>query len=161
MGMLLDLARRARVEQHEQAVTTKTTLTTKAVTEAKAADDINGKCSEESEAATDPAATSEHWWLHFAGREPAQMACSPAMTHGEVLAANPRAIAAEPFEPVRRQPSTALTAELHRLANHIADFHGFTAAQRAEALTIAFADPEDALTCFRALACEIPGKGHQ
>jgi hypothetical protein len=43
-------------------------------------------------------------------------------------------------------------AELRVLVNRVADYHGFTAEQRAEALQIALADQVAALECFRALA---------
>ncbi len=47
-------------------------------------------------------------------------------------------------------------AELARLVNQVADYHGFTEQQRQEALEIALADAVAALDCFRALAARIP-----
>jgi hypothetical protein len=41
--------------------------------------------------------------------------------------------------------------ELINLVRFIADFHGFTAEEHDEALTIALADFDNALVCFRAL----------
>ncbi len=56
-------------------------------------------------------ATASRWWLlHYADREPVEVACSPPATHAEILKRYPAAIAAEPFEPIRRQPDTRLTA---------------------------------------------------
>jgi len=54
-------------------------------------------------------------------------------------------IIADP-SPYRRE------AELTALVDVVADFHGFTPAQRVEALEIALADQEAALECFRILA---------
>ncbi|MFN0318449.1 MAG: hypothetical protein ACKVQA_25770 [Burkholderiales bacterium] len=105
---------------------------------------------------------SEGWLLHYADREPVQMACSPAMTREQVLQAHPHAVSAELFTPAKSaQASAADRAELERLVHRVASYHRFTDADRAEALFIALGDSENALTCFGALARDIPGKGHQ
>lgn len=44
-------------------------------------------------------ATAARWWLHFADREPLELACCPDATHAEVLSWYPAALAAEPFTP--------------------------------------------------------------
>jgi hypothetical protein len=51
------------------------------------------------------------WWrLHFADREPLEIACTPPATRAEVLAGRPGATEAEPFTPTVRQPAAPLTA---------------------------------------------------
>jgi hypothetical protein len=55
-------------------------------------------------------ATSRWWRLHFADREPVEVACCPEATHAEILEQHPDAVAAEPFTPSVRQPSAPLTA---------------------------------------------------
>ena len=59
-----------------------------------------------------------------------------------------------PTERQRAEPE----AELIELVNLIADHHGFSPEDRAEALQIALADAESALECFRALVAQIPGR---
>lgn len=41
--------------------------------------------------------TAARWWLHFADREPLELACCPDATHAEVLSWYPDALAVEPF----------------------------------------------------------------
>jgi hypothetical protein len=56
-------------------------------------------------------ATASRWWLiHFPDRDPVEVACCPEATHAEILERHPNAVAAEPFEPIQRQPSAPLTA---------------------------------------------------
>ena len=56
--------------------------------------------------------TASVWWLiHYADRDPVETSCTPPATLAEILASTPAAIAAEPFEPTIRQPSTSMTAE--------------------------------------------------
>ena len=57
------------------------------------------------------AAVSWLWLLHFADRNPLEVAFSPAATHAEVLDAYPAALAAEPIAPGRRQPDTLLAGD--------------------------------------------------
>ncbi len=61
--------------------------------------------------ALDPATASGWWLIHFADRDPVEVACTPEATHAEVLERHPDAIAAEPFTPTIRQPLAPLTAE--------------------------------------------------
>ena len=57
-------------------------------------------------------ATASRWWLiHFAERDPVEVACCPEATHAEILERHPDAVAAEPFTPTIRQPLAPLTAE--------------------------------------------------
>lgn len=57
-------------------------------------------------------ADASRWWLiHYPDRDPVEVACSPPATHAEILAWHPDAVAAEPFTPTIRQPSTPMTAE--------------------------------------------------
>lgn len=52
------------------------------------------------------------WWLvHYPDREPLQLACRPAASLAEILAGQPDAIAAEPFEPIKRLPTSLLNAD--------------------------------------------------
>ena len=52
------------------------------------------------------------WWLvHYPDREPLQLACRPAASLAEILARQPDAIAAEPFEPIIRLPTSLLNAD--------------------------------------------------
>ncbi len=54
------------------------------------------------------------WLIHFADRNPLEVAFSPAATHAEVLAWYEDAVAAEPVAPIVRQPSDTLSAEEER-----------------------------------------------
>ncbi len=56
-------------------------------------------------------APSRWWRIHYPDREPVEVACLPDATHAEILQWHPDAVAAEPFEPIRRQPTVALTAD--------------------------------------------------
>lgn len=53
------------------------------------------------------------WWLiHYADREPMEVACSPPATHVEILERHPDAIAAEPHQPqIDPPPVAALPTE--------------------------------------------------
>ena len=57
---------------------------------------VNGapRVAEIAEVATPP----YRWLIHFADRNPLEVAFSPALSHAEVLASYPDALAAEPFE---------------------------------------------------------------
>ncbi len=56
-------------------------------------------------------ATASRWWLiHYADRDPLEVACYPDATHAEMLERYPDAITAEPFTPIYRQPYTPLAA---------------------------------------------------
>lgn len=111
--------------------------------------------------AHDPAtATAPRWWIHFTDREPLELHTAPPMTHAEILAAYPGAVAAEPVpERVTRAATVIERAEL--LALVAAIYAADPDADRAEALGAALADPEAALTCYRAIANERGIEGAQ
>lgn len=59
---------------------------------------------------TGNAATTSYWWLiHFADRNPLEVACTPEVTQAVILEQYPDAIAAEPFEPTLQAPEAAMT----------------------------------------------------
>lgn len=98
-------------------------------------------------------ATSWGWLLHYADREPLEAYALPEMTHAEVLALHPDAVAAEPIaERSKRTANTAEAAELRELVEAI--YSGDTEADRAEAVAAALADPDAALICYRSIAIE-------
>ena len=106
-------------------------------------------------AANDPtAAPASHWLIHFADRDPLELYVSPALSHAEVLAAHPDALAAEPVP--ERVSTRAATAREHAelLALVSAIYAADADADRQEAIDAALADPEGALTCYRAIAAE-------
>ena len=83
-------------------------------TEQTAKIDLRGLCSspiaqKNSISANDPACTAWRWLLHFENRNPLEVCFLPEATHGEVMAAYPAAIAAEPIED-RHEPGGALAA---------------------------------------------------
>ena len=56
--------------------------------------------------------TGSCWWLiHYAERDPVEVACCPEAAHAEILERYPDAIAVESFEPNVRQPSDPMTTE--------------------------------------------------
>ena len=61
------------------------------------------------EPANDPTRTACRWRIHFADRNPVEVAFSPAATHAEALASYPDALAAEPATEILRQPDALLT----------------------------------------------------
>ncbi len=55
---------------------------------------------------------ASRWWLiHYSNRDPLEVSCCPDATHAEILERHPDAIAAEPYVPTVRKPSTPLTKE--------------------------------------------------
>jgi len=57
-------------------------------------------------------ATAHRWWvIHYADRDPVEVACFPGATHAEIMARHPDAIAAQPITPTPRQPASPLSAE--------------------------------------------------
>jgi hypothetical protein len=58
----------------------------------------------------DPAAAYRWWRIHFSDREPLEVICSPPATYAEIRDERPDAIRVEPFEPIRWQPTTPLSA---------------------------------------------------
>lgn len=61
--------------------------------------------------AADTVAPSRGWLLHYADREPVECHVTPAATHADILERHPDAVAAEPFEPIIRQPTMPMTAK--------------------------------------------------
>ncbi len=61
--------------------------------------------------AGDTATASRCWLIHYPERDPVELTCCPEATHADILAWHPDAVAAEPFEPIRRQPTDAMTAD--------------------------------------------------
>lgn len=105
--------------------------------------------------ANDPtAAPATGWLLHYADRESLELYVSPALSHAEVLAAHPDALAAEPV-PERTDTRTATVIERDELLALVeAVYAGDTDQDRQDATDAALADPEAALTCYRAIAAE-------
>ena len=99
-------------------------------------------------------ALSRAWLLHFLDREPLEVWASPPATHGEALALYPEAIAAVPI-PDRTSTRAASTSERADLLALISAIYADdTDLARQEATDAALADPEAALTCYRAIAAE-------
>lgn len=103
---------------------------------------------------TAPPVRAPRWLIHFLDREPLEVWFAPAASHAEVLAAEPDAVAAEPVhERVgNRPPTPGERDELLALVSAI--YAADTDADRQEAIDAALADPEGALTCYRAIAAE-------
>ncbi len=58
------------------------------------------------------AGVSWRWRLHFADREPMEVAFSPEATHGEVLDFYPDALAAEPIEAGGQEPGAIMAGDI-------------------------------------------------
>ena len=109
-----------------------------------------------SETPTDaaPPVRATRWLIHFLDREPMEVWFSPAADHAEALAAYRDAVAAEPV-PERTDTRTATVIERDELLALVeAVYAGDTDQDRQEAADAALADPEAALTCYRAIAAE-------
>ena len=109
-----------------------------------------------SETPTDaaPPVRATRWLIHFLDRQPTETWFSPAVTHDEALAAYPDAVAAEPI-PERTDTRTASVIERDELLALVeAIYAADTDQDRQEATDAALADPEAALTCYRAIANE-------
>lgn len=93
------------------------------------------------------------WLIHFADREPVTVAFSPMATHAAALACYPDALAAEP---IPGTPSRTPTAEesAHLAMLMMAIYGDDSEDDRTEALQAALADPDNALTCYTAIASE-------
>jgi hypothetical protein len=112
---------------------------------------------------TAPTAEADHgtkphrgWLLRFGDRDPLEVILSDPLTHGEVLALYPAAVTAIPVQAPHRTATPAERDELRALAAAI--LPGDREAQ-AEALDIALADVDAALTCYRALAADREHQG--
>lgn len=99
-------------------------------------------------------AIARAWLLHFSDRDPMEVWTAPPATHDEILALYPDAVAAVPVpdHASTRTASTSERAELLTLLEAI--YADDTDADRQEAIGLALADPEGALTCYRAIAGE-------
>ena len=56
-------------------------------------------------------ATSQWWLIHFFDRNPIEVSCTPSATYADIMKAYQKAIAAEPFEPVCREPDAPMTQD--------------------------------------------------
>lgn len=103
---------------------------------------------------TAPPVRAPRWLIHFLDREPLEVWFSPAADHDEALAGYPDAVAAEPV-PERTDTRTATVIERDELLALVeAIYAADTDQDRQEATDAALADPEAALTCYRAIANE-------
>ena len=103
---------------------------------------------------TAPPIRATRWLIHFLDREPLEVWFSPAADHDEALAAYRDAVAAEPV-PERTDTRTATVIERDELLALVEAIYADDADQeRQEAIDAALADPEAALTCYRAIANE-------
>ena len=103
---------------------------------------------------TTPPVRAPRWLIHFLDREPLEVWFSPAADHAEALAAYKDAVAAE-LIPERTDTRTATVIERDELLALVeAIYAADTNQDRQEATDAALADPEAALTCYRAIANE-------
>lgn len=90
---------------------------------------------------------SSRWLFHFADREPLHVLFVNEVDHGEALFFYPDAVAAEPVaEPQKRKPTDEEVEELRALVCAV-----YPPGDREEALAVALADPDGAITCYRAI----------
>jgi hypothetical protein len=109
------------------------------------------------EAANDPAPDTRHfrWLIHFPDCDPVEHTFLPELTHVEVMAWHPTAIAAEPLPERTRQTATPeQETELLALVASAGAAYSFTHAEQQEALNLALWDIDAALQSYRALAVE-------
>ena len=93
------------------------------------------------------------WLIHFSDREPVKVTFSPMATHSAALACYPDAVAAEPIpDTPSRTPTAEESAHLAMLM--MAIYGDDSEDDRTEALQAALADPDNALTCYKAIASE-------
>jgi hypothetical protein len=72
---------------------------------------LQGKAASPAIVSPGDTATASRWWLiHYPDRDPVEVACCPDATHAEILEWHPDAVAAQPFIPTIRQPSSPMTA---------------------------------------------------
>ena len=103
---------------------------------------------------TAPPVRATRWLIHFLDCEPMEVHFAPAADHAEALAAYRDAVAAEPIRE-RTDTRTATVIERDELLALVeAVYAGDTDQDRQEATDAALADPEAALTCYRAIAAE-------
>lgn len=113
-----------------------------------------GDSSEPLPSDTAPPIRATRWLLHYADRDPVEVWFAPAVTHAEVLAAEPGAVAAEPVhERVGTRPATSGECD-ELLALVEAIYADDTEQDRQEAIGAALLDPAGALACYRAITAE-------
>ncbi len=95
------------------------------------------------------------WLIHFADRNPLEVAFSPAATHAEVLFWYQDAVAAEPFTPTVWSPASSVTGDEERaVLRWLASIGEQDAATIVEVLTACRRDPE-AMAYFSGRANEV------
>lgn len=101
-----------------------------------------------------PEVRSSAWVLHYADRQPTETWFAPPVTHAEVMASTPDAVAAEPVleRVITRTADLIEREELRALIAAV--YAGDTDQDRQEATEAALADPGGALACYRAIAAE-------
>jgi hypothetical protein len=100
---------------------------------------------------------ARRWRIYSPALAPIEVWFTPEVTRIEALAACEGAIRATPIHDSARRAATA--AEADELRGMIAAIlPDATVADRMEALTIALADPDSALDCFRTLALNAGGR---
>lgn len=95
------------------------------------------------------------WLIHFPDRDPVEHTFLPELTHAEVMAWHPDAIAAEPMP--ERYAVTATPeqeTELRALVAAVGAAYAFTHEEHAEALDLTLWDVGAALVSYRAMAEE-------
>lgn len=98
------------------------------------------------------------WWqIHYAGRAPMQVTYCPPARHSEVLAGEPDAVAAEPFEPVRRHSDTRLSARAETVLRQWLTMIGETDADTINELLHRCQGDADAREYFIRLAGGVSG----
>lgn len=100
-----------------------------------------------------PDVPARRWQIRIAGRDPMEVMITPGATHAEVAAIYPGARIEPLPDRLRRKATAAEAEELRPLVAVILGDADET--DREEPLTVALADPEAALTSFRALAADL------
>jgi hypothetical protein len=105
--------------------------------------------------------THHVWRVAIAGRDPFTVYVVPDATEGQMRAQYPGATIESLANPPPRRATPAEETELRALINSVADRDGWPGADREEAIAVAFADPADALACWRALVAGAPCAGQR
>jgi len=93
--------------------------------------------------------------LHFSDHDPLEVYCNPDVTHAAILERYPDALAAEPIPArTRRKPTEAEVAELRVLVQAIGKTEQWNDNDFECASAASLADPDGALTSYRATAVE-------
>lgn len=101
----------------------------------------------------DPLSARRHWLIHFPNLTPVEVVFTPPVTLAEALAAFPGATSADQIHDSPRHAATQ--ADRAELAKLIAMVLPGDADGQQEAMTVALADVDNALICYRALAKEM------